>query len=126
VGSFSVVRSNKYTWVDIGSSYLPGEVIAAFLWAQMEETDQITRKRLAIWSFYHQPLETAEKLRRPVLSKECKHNAHMYYIVLPNLETRTQAIAQMKRAGINTVFHSMMRHMEKNTDVLMTIFQLPV
>jgi len=104
---------DKYTWVDIGSSYLPGEVIAAFLWAQMEEADLITSKRLAIWSSYHQalaPLETAEKLHRPVVPKECKHNAHMYYIVLPNLETRTQAIAQMKRAGINTVFHYVPLH----------------
>lgn len=104
---------DKYTWVDIGSSYLPGEVIAAFLWAQMEEADQITSKRLAIWSSYHQalaPLEMAEKLRRPVVPKECKHNAHMYYIVLPNLETRTQAIAQMKKAGINTVFHYVPLH----------------
>jgi len=104
---------DKYTWVDIGSSYLPGEVIAAFLWAQMEEADQITHKRRAIWSFYHQalaPLEMAEKLRRPVVSKECNHNAHMYYIVLPNLETRTQTIAQMKGAGINTVFHYVPLH----------------
>jgi dTDP-4-amino-4,6-dideoxygalactose transaminase len=104
---------DKYTWVDIGSSYLPGEVIAAFLWAQMEEADQITSNRLAIWSFYHQaltPLETAEKLRRPVVPKECKHNAHMYYIVLSNLENRTQVIAQMKAAGINTVFHYVPLH----------------
>jgi dTDP-4-amino-4,6-dideoxygalactose transaminase len=104
---------DKYTWVDIGSSYLPGEVIAAFLWAQMEEADQINSRRLAIWSFYHQalaPLESAGKLRRPVVSKECKHNAHMYYIVLADLETRTQAIAQMKEAGINTVFHYVPLH----------------
>ena len=104
---------DKYTWVDLGSSYLPGEVIAAFLWAQMEEADQITRERLVIWSFYHQALasiEMAEKLHRPVVPKECKHNAHMYYIVLPSLETRTLAIAQMKGAGINTVFHYVPLH----------------
>lgn len=104
---------DKYTWVDVGSSYLPGEVIAAFLYAQMEEADQITSERLNIWSFYHQalmPLEMAEKLRRPVVPKECKHNAHMYYIVLPSLETRTQVIAQMKKADINTVFHYIPLH----------------
>lgn len=104
---------DKYTWVDIGSSYLPGEVIAAFLWAQMEEADQITSNRLAIWSFYHKALasiEMTEKLHRPVVPKECKHNAHMYYIVLPNLETRMQAIAQMKDVGINTVFHYVPLH----------------
>lgn len=112
-GQFFRGQVDKYTWVDIGSSYLPGEVIAAFLWAQMEEADQITGKRLAIWSFYHQalaPLETAEKLRRPVVPKECRHNAHMYYIVLPNMETRTQVIAQMRGAGINTVFHYVPLH----------------
>lgn len=112
-GQFFRGQVDKYTWVDIGSSYLPGEVIAAFLWAQMEEADQITSKRLMVWSFYHQalaPLEMAEKLRLPVVPAECAQNAHMYYIVLPNLETRTQAIAQMKGAGINTVFHYVSLH----------------
>jgi len=104
---------DKYTWVDIGSSYLPGEVIAAFLWAQMEEADRITGQRLAIWSDYHQALavlETAGKLRRPVVPKDCRHNAHMYYIVLPDLETRTQVIKQMQGAGINPVFHYVPLH----------------
>lgn len=112
-GQFFRGQVDKYTWVDVGSSYLPGEVIAAFLWAQMEEADQITSKRLAIWSTYHHalaPLEMAEKLRRPIVTKECRHNAHMFYIVLPNLEIRTQAIAQMKGAGINTVFHYVPLH----------------
>jgi dTDP-4-amino-4,6-dideoxygalactose transaminase len=104
---------DKYTWVDIGSSYLPGEVIAAFLWAQMEEADQITARRLAIWSVYHQALARLEadgKLHRPVVTKECSHNAHMYYIVLPSLEARTRVIAQMRAAGINPVFHYVPLH----------------
>jgi dTDP-4-amino-4,6-dideoxygalactose transaminase len=104
---------DKYTWVDIGSSYLPGEVIAAFLWAQMEEADQITARRLAIWSVYHQalaPLEAAGKLHLPVLTKDCRHNAHMYYIVLPTLESRTNVITRMKGAGINMVFHYVPLH----------------
>ena len=104
---------DKYSWVDIGSSYLPGEVIAAFLWAQMEEADLITSKRLAIWSGYHQalaPIEEAGKLRRPVVTKECRHNAHMYYIVLPSLKTRTQTITRMMGAGIFTVFHYVPLH----------------
>ncbi len=104
---------DKYTWVDIGSSYLPGEVIAAFLWAQMEEADQITSKRLAIWSVLSPSSGAARdgrKLRRPVVPKDCKHNAHMYYIVLPDLETRTQVITQMKGAGINPVFHYVPLH----------------
>lgn len=104
---------DKYTWVDIGSSYLPGEVIAAFLWAQMEEAEQITNKRLAIWSLYHQtfaPMERAEKLRRPIVPAESEQNAHMYYILLPSLQTRTQVIADMKGASINTVFHYVPLH----------------
>lgn len=104
---------DKYTWADIGSSYLPGEVIAAFLWAQMEEAAQITESRLAIWSFYHQalaPLEKAGKLRRPFVPEECGHNAHMYYVVLPDLETRTRVIQRLKEAGINAVFHYVPLH----------------
>jgi dTDP-4-amino-4,6-dideoxygalactose transaminase len=99
---------DKYTWVDIGSSYLPSELIAAFLWAQMEEADTITRRRLALWSVYHQWLETlekAEKLRRPIIPRECVQNAHMYYILLPSLETRTALIAALKRSDIHPVFH---------------------
>jgi dTDP-4-amino-4,6-dideoxygalactose transaminase len=104
---------DKYTWVDIGSSYLPGELIAAFLWAQMEEADAITRRRLALWSVYHQWLEALEKtgrLRRPIVPKECAHNAHMYYILLPSLEARTALIAALKRSDIHSVFHYVPLH----------------
>lgn len=112
-GQFFRGQVDKYTWVDIGSSYLPGEVIAAFLWAQMEEAEQITNKRLAIWSDYHHALaslETAEKLRRPVIPTACEQNAHMYYILLSDLKTRTQVISQLKAAGINAVFHYVPLH----------------
>jgi dTDP-4-amino-4,6-dideoxygalactose transaminase len=104
---------DKYTWVDIGSSYLPGEVIAAFLWAQMEEADRITEQRLAIWSFYHNalvPLERSNALRLPVLPKDCEHNAHMYYVLLPDLKARTKVIASLKAAEIHTVFHYVPLH----------------
>ncbi|MRW85303.1 dTDP-4-amino-4,6-dideoxygalactose transaminase [Pseudoduganella sp. FT26W] len=104
---------DKYTWVDIGSSYLPGEVIAAFLWAQMEEAESITARRLALWDHYHAalaPLEAAGKLRRPLLPPDCRHNAHMYYILLDSLEQRTQVIADMKRQGVNCVFHYVPLH----------------
>ncbi|MDS4042274.1 MAG: dTDP-4-amino-4,6-dideoxygalactose transaminase [Candidatus Competibacter sp.] len=104
---------DKYTWVDIGSSYLPGELIAAFLWAQMEEADAITRRRLALWSVYHQwleSLEKADKLRRPLIPRECVHNAHMYYILLPSLEARTALIAALKRSDIHPVFHYVPLH----------------
>lgn len=104
---------DKYTWVDIGSSYLPGEVIAAFLSAQIEEADQITQNRLKIWSFYHQALaqlETFGKLRRPIIPIECKHNAHMYYILLPDFKIRREVIDNLKEAGIHAVFHYVPLH----------------
>ena len=112
-GQFFRGQVDKYTWVDIGSSYLPGEVIAAFLWAQMEEAQSITQKRMGLWQQYHEtlaPLEEAGKLRQPIIPEYCQHNAHMYYIMLLNLKTRTQVIAQMKGAGINTVFHYVPLH----------------
>lgn len=104
---------DKYTWVDVGSSYLPGEILAAFLWAQMEEADSITRRRLAIWREYDASLEELEvdgRLRRPTVPEECGHNAHMYYILLPDLETRTALIAELAEREIHTVFHYVPLH----------------
>lgn len=104
---------DKYTWVDIGSSYLPGEIIAAFLWAQMEEADAITARRLAIWERYHaafEPLERAGRVRRPVVPGDCGHNAHLYYLLLRDLADRTAFIETMKEAGINCVFHYVPLH----------------
>lgn len=104
---------DKYTWVDTGSSYLPSELIAAFLWAQMEEANFITSERLAIWSLYHQFLKEQEatgKLRRPIIPKECEHNAHMYYILLPNIEIRTHLISELKKQNIYSVFHYIPLH----------------
>ncbi|NRR29104.1 dTDP-4-amino-4,6-dideoxygalactose transaminase [Oxalobacteraceae bacterium] len=104
---------DKYTWVDVGSSYLPGEVIAAFLWAQMEEAQAITARRLALWQRYHAALASLEHdglLRRPVVPQDCSHNAHMYYILLDSLEQRGAVIASMKRQGVNAVFHYVPLH----------------
>ncbi len=104
---------DKYSWVDIGSSYLPGEVISAFLWAQMEEAQSITERRLAAWDSYHMamaPLEHDGLLRRPIVPSECRHNAHMYYVLLPSLEKRTKLIADLKREGIHSVFHYVPLH----------------
>ncbi len=104
---------DKYTWVNVGSSYLPSELIAAFLWAQMEEADEITRRRLAIWDAYHQGLEGLEKagkLLRPTIPKECVQNAHMYYILLPDLASRTSLISELKQHDINAVFHYVPLH----------------
>jgi dTDP-4-amino-4,6-dideoxygalactose transaminase len=112
-GQFFRGQVDKYTWVDIGSSYLPGEVIAAFLWAQMEEAQTITERRLALWDTYHAalaPLEQAGQLRRPTVPAGCVQNAHMYYILLESLEQRTAVIDSMKAQGVNTVFHYVPLH----------------
>ncbi len=104
---------DKYTWVDVGSSYLPGEMIAAFLSAQLDDAVQITERRLAIWHRYHAWAAAHEAdgtLRRPVIPSECVHNAHMYYLLLPSLEARSQFIANMKERGVQTVFHYIPLH----------------
>jgi dTDP-4-amino-4,6-dideoxygalactose transaminase len=104
---------DKYTWVDLGSSYLPGEINAAFLWAQLQEADRITAMRMAIWSTYHEAfadLESQGRLTRPTLAQGCQHNAHMYYLLLNNLAERTALIEAMKSQGINCVFHYVPLH----------------
>jgi len=104
---------DKYTWTDMGSSYLPSELIAAFLLAQTEEADAITQRRLMIWNTYHRFLQQAEQAglaRRPIVPHGCGHNAHMYYLLLPSLERRTAFIAQLRTEGINTVFHYVPLH----------------
>jgi dTDP-4-amino-4,6-dideoxygalactose transaminase len=104
---------DKYTWVDIGSSFLPGEIIAAFLLAQLEEADAITARRLELWQRYHrvlEPLERAGRLRRPVLPAHCRHNAHMYYILLPTAELRARLIERLRLQDIMSVFHYVPLH----------------
>jgi dTDP-4-amino-4,6-dideoxygalactose transaminase len=104
---------DKYTWLEFGSSYLPGEIIAAFLWAQLEEAQQITAKRLALWSEYYRAFETLEidgLARRPVVPSGCEHNAHMHYLLLKDLAARTEFIDAMEQQGINCVFHYVPLH----------------
>jgi dTDP-4-amino-4,6-dideoxygalactose transaminase len=104
---------DKYTWVDVGSSYLPGEIIAAFLYAQMEEADEITDRRRNIWNTYHeafQELEAAGRVRRPVVPSGSEHNAHMYYLLLRDVEDRSRFIRAMKERGIQCVFHYVPLH----------------
>ena len=104
---------DKYTWQDVGSSYLPGEDVAAFLYAQLEEAEQITQKRLDIWNIYHEALADLEQngdLRRPIVPEECQHNAHMYYILLNSLKQRTELIKRFKKQDIHPVFHYIPLH----------------
>ncbi len=104
---------DKYTWVDVGSSFLPGEITAAFLAAQTDAAQAITSRRLAIWDRYHAwaaPHEAAGRLRRPVVPEHCTHNAHMYYLLLPDLAARTRYIAALKARGVGAVFHYIPLH----------------
>jgi dTDP-4-amino-4,6-dideoxygalactose transaminase len=104
---------DKYTWVDIGSSYLPSEILAAFLAAQIEDAERITAERIVIWYRYHAALEAYEArglLRRPIVPGHCTHNAHMYYVLLRDLATRTRFIEALRAAGVNPVFHYVPLH----------------
>lgn len=104
---------DKYSWVDVGSSYLPSELTAAFLWAQLEEAEMITQQRLVIWHHYHDafaPLEAQGYMRRPIIPSECSHNGHLYYLLLPDLATRATALARLNDAGVNAVFHYVPLH----------------
>jgi dTDP-4-amino-4,6-dideoxygalactose transaminase len=104
---------DKYTWVDIGSSYLPGEIVAAFLWAQLEQADHITRRRLDLWQRYHDAFATLERdgrLRRPMVADDCGFNGHMYYLLMRDLGDRTRFIDFMKQLGIQCVFHYVPLH----------------
>jgi dTDP-4-amino-4,6-dideoxygalactose transaminase len=104
---------DKYTWQEVGSSFLPGELIAAFLWAQLEEAQAITKARLAIWDRYHDALAALEAqgyLRRPIVPVECQHNAHMYYILLAPRVDRQTVLTELKRNEIYSVFHYVPLH----------------
>ncbi len=104
---------DKYTWRDIGSSYLPSDIIAAFLWGQLEVADSIIQRRMELWQKYHQAfadLEEKEKLRRPIVPLDCRHNAHSYYLLLPNQKKRDWFIQQTAKRGILTLFHYVPLH----------------
>lgn len=104
---------DKYTWQEVGSSFLPGELIAAFLWAQLEEAENITEHRLEIWSIYHAALASLEAkgvLRRPIVPGDCKHNAHMYYVLIAPGIDRQAVLAELKHQGIFSVFHYVPLH----------------
>lgn len=104
---------DKYTWQEIGSSFLPGELIAAFLWAQLEEADRITNSRIGSWNIYHEMLEPFERdgfLTRPIVPDGCRHNAHMYYILLSSDIDRQVVLEKFRQNNINSVFHYVPLH----------------
>ena len=107
---------DKYSWVNYGSSYLPSDINAAYLWAQLEEAEKINEKRLAVWNYYHEELAELERngaIRRPFVPEYATHNAHMYYIKVRDLETRTKLINYLKERGILSVFHYIPLHSAK-------------
>ena len=104
---------DKYSWVDIGSSYLPGELVAAFLLAQLEDAVSITQRRLALWQQYHEAFAELERLgrvRRPIVPAHCEHNAHLYYLLFEDLAARSRFIDGMRDLQIDTVFHYVPLH----------------
>lgn len=104
---------DKYTWVDFGSSYLPSDLNAAYLWAQLEQADAINDKRLKLWHIYYEELTELAKegvLELPVVPEGCRHNAHMFYIKTDNIEQRSELIGFLKERGIGAVFHYIPLH----------------
>lgn len=104
---------DKYTWVNYGSSYLPSDMNAAYLWAQLEEADKINQKRLKLWNYYHEHLADLEEqgwIQRPLVPEYATHNAHMYYIKVKDLDTRTKLLAYLKEREILSVFHYVPLH----------------
>ena len=104
---------DKYTWCDVGSSFLPGEITAAFLCAQMEQADTITERRLRIWDRYRRDLadlERRECIRLPVIPPRCTHNGHMFYVLLRDLAERGRFIEHLKQRNVHGVFHYVPLH----------------
>ena len=104
---------DKYTWVELGSSYLPSDILAAYLYPQLSKCEQINCKRIELWNNYHknfEEFEKKEKIKRPFIPVNCKHNAHLYYLRFNNLEYRTKFIQFMKQNQIMCVFHYIPLH----------------
>ncbi|MBQ9060687.1 MAG: dTDP-4-amino-4,6-dideoxygalactose transaminase [Firmicutes bacterium] len=104
---------DKYSWVSIGSSYLPSEINAAYLWPQLEDAQKINEQRLACWAAYYerlQPLQEKGLVELPKIPEECRHNAHMFYIKAADLEERDALIRHLKEQGISAVFHYVPLH----------------
>lgn len=104
---------DKYSWVDIGSSYLPSEIQAAYLWGQLEFADKITQNRISIWEEYNVALNSLaqqELIELPTVPEDCQHNGHMFYLKLKDMEQRTAFIEHLKSEGIMAVFHYIPLH----------------
>jgi dTDP-4-amino-4,6-dideoxygalactose transaminase len=125
---------DKYTWQALGSSFLPGELIAAFLWAQLEDAEQIIKERMTSWQIYHDLCEDLEKkglIRRPIIPNDCIHNAHMYYILVESNIDRNKILNKFRESKIGSVSHYVPLHSSpaglkygrSNNDLSVTIQQ---
>lgn len=101
---------DKYTWVDLGASYLPSDMNAAYLYAQLEVAEEINNDRLKSWNLYYNNLKDIKQIDLPIIPKECEHNAHMFYIKTKNIEERTELTKFLKDRGIMTAFHYIPLH----------------
>jgi dTDP-4-amino-4,6-dideoxygalactose transaminase len=133
---------NKYTWVDIGSSFLPGELIAAFLYAQLESAHEMTSERLRLWDRYAGGCAALQPLgvRCPVVPDYAAHNAHLFYLLLPDGVSRAQLLADLNSRGVNAIFHYVPLHdspagrhygrtggrMDVTTDLSSRLIRLPL
>lgn len=141
--NFSIGKVDKYTWVDLGSSYLPGEITAAFLSAQLENSVRVTKKRIRIWEYYHKGLEDLEKknkIRRPIIPPHTNHNAHIYYILTNSEKEKMLLIKFLNENNIHAVSHYVPLHsspfgknycrnignMEVTNDISRRLIRLPL
>ena len=134
---------DKYSWVDIGSSFLPSDLLAAFLWGQLQDYESIQRRRHEIWDAYHagfEPLEAKGVIRRPIIPDHCAHNAHLYYVLVDESIERSAVLARMNELGVQGIFHYVPLHsspagerfgriattMERTDDLSERLIRLPL
>jgi dTDP-4-amino-4,6-dideoxygalactose transaminase len=111
--SFARGEVDKYTWMDVGSSYLPSDIIAAFLWAQFENAENLHVRRCELWNLYHEGFAQLEReglVRRPIIPDGCEHNAHIYYLLLSDSAARNDLISGLGAQGIHAPFHYVPLH----------------
>lgn len=107
---------DKYTWVDVGSSYLPSDILAAVLWSQLEVSEKIQGYRKQVWNFYQENLSAwaeQNQCRLPVIPQHCEQAYHMFYLVLPDLDTRQRFISHLKASQVHAVFHYLPLHLSE-------------
>ena len=104
---------DKYTWVDVGSSFLPSDLLSAFLYAQLEKLDEIQQMRMDVWNAYYsalKPFEDEGRIRLPVIPEYAEHNAHLFYVLFRDEQMRDRVMNQLKEEGIHAVFHYVPLH----------------